>query len=348
MVSWRGVLAMLVFSCMFISNVYGGKDLYDVLGIKRDASAPDIKRAFRKLSLKLHPDKNPGDEDAAQKFAEVASGMSFPRRHLKYDMYGEDGLKDNGGGGGHDPFDVFSQFFGGGRQRHPQEPSRGNDVTIPLRVSLADLYNGKNVPFTLETRRVGPGFIQQFQTQCTKCGGKGKVVTSTCPVCGGSKTVFADVELDLEIEKGMPDGHEIEFEHAADEHADRAAGHLRFRLTTAPHDMFSRDGDDLYMDMSISLREVGGRSSRRHGPHTIAPQALVGFSKTFVHLDGRTVEVSRRNDITEPSQVMTLAREGMPRHQMASERGNLHIKFNVIFPDALTPDQQRGFRELFQ
>ncbi|RQM16564.1 hypothetical protein B5M09_001448 [Aphanomyces astaci] len=366
MMSWQVVLAMIVVMCMCIVDVVGGRDLYEVLGIKRDASVPEIKKAFRKLSLKLHPDKNPGDEDAAKKFAEVASAyevLSDETKRKKYDTYGEDGLKENGGGGGgHDPFDVFSQFFGGGRQRHPQEPSRGNDVTIPLRVSLADLYNGKNVPFTvrrktvchhchghgaansddiqtchecgghgLETRRVGPGFIQQFQTQCNKCGGKGKIVTSTCPVCGGDKTVFADVELDLDIEKGTPDGHEIEFEHAADEHADRAAGHLRFRITTVGHEFFSRDGDDLYMDMSISLRE-----------------ALVGFSKSFVHLDGRTVDVRRLNEITEPSQVVTLAHEGMPRHQMASERGNLHIKFNVVFPDTLTPDQQRGFRDLFQ
>ncbi|RHY96397.1 hypothetical protein DYB35_001077 [Aphanomyces astaci] len=312
---------------MCIVDVVGGRDLYEVLGIKRDASVPEIKKAFRKLSLKLHPDKNPGDEDAAKKFSEVASAyevLSDETKRKKYDTYGEDGLKENGGGGGgHDPFDVFSQFFGGGRQRHPQEPSRGNDVTIPLRVSLADLYNGKNVPFTvrrktvchhchghgaansddiqtchecgghgLETRRVGPGFIQQFQTQCNKCGGKGKIVTSTCPVCGGEKTVFADVELDLDIEKGTPDGHEIEFEHAADEHADRAAGHLRFRITTVGHELFSRDGDDLYMDMSISLREVR--------PHM----------------------------------------RKIPR--------NLHIKFNVVFPDTLTPDQQRGFRDLFQ
>ncbi|RHZ24397.1 hypothetical protein DYB37_002477 [Aphanomyces astaci] len=327
MMSWQVVLAMIVVMCMCIVDVVGGRDLYEVLGIKRDASVPEIKKAFRKLSLKLHPDKNPGDEDAAKKFSEVASAyevLSDETKRKKYDTYGEDGLKENGGGGGgHDPFDVFSQFFGGGRQRHPQEPSRGNDVTIPLRVSLADLYNGKNVPFTvrrktvchhchghgaansddiqtchecgghgLETRRVGPGFIQQFQTQCNKCGGKGKIVTSTCPVCGGEKTVFADVELDLDIEKGTPDGHEIEFEHAADEHADRAAGHLRFRITTVGHELFSRDGDDLYMDMSISLREVR--------PHM----------------------------------------RKIPR--------NLHIKFNVVFPDTLTPDQQRGFRDLFQ
>ncbi|CAK4128749.1 unnamed protein product [Aphanomyces euteiches] len=355
---WLAVLAVV--------NVYGGRDLYEVLGIGRDASAPEIKKAFRKLSLKLHPDKNPGDEDAAKKFAEVASAyevLSDETKRKKYDMYGEDGLKDNGGGGGgHNPFDIFSQFFGGGRAQHAQEPSRGNDVTIPLRVSLADLYNGKSIPVSMrrkvlcphchgkgaahdhdvqtcnvcgghgvkiETRRVGPGFIQQFQTTCDKCGGKGKIMTSTCPVCGGSKTVFADTEMDVDVEKGMADGHEVEFEHYADEHADRAAGHVRFRVSTVPHEYFTRDGDDLWMDMTISLRE-----------------ALVGFTKSFFHLDGRQVNVTRTT-ITEPSQVVTLPDEGMPRHQISSERGHLHIKMHVIFPDTLTPEQKEGFRELF-
>ncbi|KAF0699840.1 Aste57867_9616 [Aphanomyces stellatus] len=366
--SWGAFVSILLVVVLCIVDVVtAGRDLYEVLGISRGATGPEIKKAFRQLSLKLHPDKNPGDEDAAKKFTEVAGAyevLSNEEKRKKYDMYGEDGLKEGGGGGGggHDPFDIFSQFFGGGGRQRQQEPSRGNDVTIPLRVSLADLYNGKSVSFSvrrkvvchhchgkgaahdedvqtchecgghgvkLETRRVGPGFIQQFQTTCNRCGGKGKIITSTCPVCGGGKTVFADVELDLDVEKGMADGAELEFEHYADEHADRAAGHLRFRVSTVPHEYFTRDGDDLWMDMTISLR-----------------QALVGFTKKFLHLDGREVDVTR-TAITEPSQVVTLKNQGMPRHQMASERGALHIKFHVLFPDSLTREQKQGFRDLF-
>ncbi|KDO34548.1 hypothetical protein SPRG_00611 [Saprolegnia parasitica CBS 223.65] len=363
----RPLRLLVLLLVVLLAAVYAGRDLYEVLGISRDASSPEIKKAFRKLSLKLHPDKNPGDEDAAKKFAEVASAyevLSDTEKRKKYDMYGEDGLKDNGGGGGggHDPFDIFSQFFGGGGRQRQQEPSRGNDVTVPLRVSLADLYNGRSIPVSmrrktvcqhchgkgaahaddihtchecgghgvkLETRRVGPGFIQQFQTTCTKCHGKGKIVTSTCPVCGGHKTNFADVEVDVDVEKGMQDGHEIEFEHYADEFADRSAGHVRFRIATVPHELFSRDGDDLWMELNISLKE-----------------ALIGFKKSFVHLDGRRVEVTR-SSITEPSQVISLPSEGMPKYQYASERGQLHVKINVLFPTSLTADQKQGFRDLF-
>jgi DnaJ-related protein SCJ1 len=289
--------------------------------------------------------------------------LSDEDRKAKYDRYGEEGLAGDAGGGGHDPFDIFSQFFGGGgRRRREQEPSRGPDVIVPLRVSLADLYKGKSLQFSIRrevlchhchghgaaheedihtcdacgghgvkttTRRVGPGFIQQFQTTCDKCHGKGKISSSTCPVCGGRKVEMSDLGFDVEIERGTPDGHEIEFEHYADETPGQQAGHVRLQVQTTPHPLFSRDGDHLWMDMEISLRD-----------------ALVGFNRSFTHLDGRVVHVARE-DVTPPRFVAVLAGEGMPKLHAPSERGQLHVKFHVQFPDELTDVQQRGFHELF-
>jgi len=104
--------------------------------------------------------------------------LSDEEKRKKYDAYGEDGLKEGGGGGHHDPFDIFSQFFGGGgRQRGQQEPSRGPDVTVPLRVSLEDLYNGKNFQFSIRRQNV-----------CHHCRGKGTdnpEDLKTCNECGG-------------------------------------------------------------------------------------------------------------------------------------------------------------------
>ena len=177
----------------------------------------------------------------------VAYGvLSDAEKRRLYDAYGEEGVNENRGddGGGYDPFDMFSQFFGGGgrRGRRQHEPSRGPDVVVPLRVTLADIYNGKTLYMNIrhqticphcrgsgakrsedvqtcdacggqgvriKTRKLGPGFIQQFQTVCDKCGGKGKIQTSTCDVCGGKKTVFADLEFDVTVERGMPDGFDI-------------------------------------------------------------------------------------------------------------------------------------------
>ncbi|CEG49363.1 RxLR-like protein [Plasmopara halstedii] len=360
------LLSLLLAAACLVALSTANKDYYEVLGISRDASTAETKRAFRKLSLKHHPDKNPGDENAAKKFAEVASAydvLSDEEKKAKYDRYGEEGLNSAGGGGGHDPFDIFSQFFGGGgRNRREREPSRGPDIVMPLRVSLADLYNGKSLQFSIRretvchhchgkgaaheddvhvcnechghgvkmtTRRVGPGFIQQFQTTCEKCHGKGKIYTSTCPVCGGRKVEMTDLNFDVDLEKGTPDGFEIELENYADEIEGQPAGHLRLQVVTAAHPVFTRDGDDLWMDFYISLRE-----------------SLVGFKKTFVHLDGRLVEVSR-DDITPPRLVTNMQNEGMPKQHSSSERGQLYIKYHIVFPDSLSDEQKEGFREFF-
>lgn len=291
--------------------------------------------------------------------------LSDDEKKAKYDRYGEDGLSANGGGGGgHDPFDIFSQFFGGGarRQQREQEPSRGPDVLMPLRVSLADLYNGKTLQFSIRretlcphchghgaaheddihvcsscgghgvkmtTRRVGPGFIQQFQTTCDVCHGKGRVAHSTCPVCSGRKVEMSDLSFDVDLERGTPDGLELEFEHYADEVPGQTAGHVRVQVQTMPHAVFTRDGDDLWMELTISLKE-----------------ALVGFRRDVTHLDGRVVTIAR-SAVTPPRFVVTLAGEGMPKRQFPTERGQLHATVHVAFPDALTDAQKAGFRKVF-
>ncbi|KAI9918745.1 hypothetical protein PsorP6_012036 [Peronosclerospora sorghi] len=381
----RHVVFVLALAC-FVARAVSDQDYYEILGVTRDASSVEIKRAFRKLSLKHHPDKNPGDEQAAKKFAEVASAceatpnsrnttttnkisstaydvLSDDEKKAKYDRYGEEGLKEGGGGGTHDPFDIFSQFFGGGGRKHrDQGPSRGPDIIMPLRVSLADLYTGKSLQFSIRreiichhchgkgaaheedihvcsecrgqgvkttTRRVAFGFVQQFQTTCEKCHGKGKIYSSTCPVCSGRKVEMADLNFDVELEKGTADGFEMVFENYADETPDQPAGHVRLQVVTVPHPAFTRDGNHLWMEMTISLRE-----------------ALVGFRKSFTHLDGRQVDVVR-DEVTPPRFVMVLPNEGMPKHDHASARGQLHIKFHVQFPASLSEQQKVGFRDLF-
>lgn len=367
---WRPLLLLCLVLLLAAWNAPGtlaAKDYYGILGVSRDASQAEIKRAFRKLSLKHHPDKNPGDEEAQRKFAEVANAydvLSDEEKKAKYDRYGEEGLQGGGNDGGHDPFDIFSQFFGGGRRRQQRErePSRGPDIVMPLRVSLEDLYLGKILQFSMRretichhchgkgaaheedvqvcpecgghgvktrTRHIGAGFIQQFQTVCDKCHGKGRISSSTCPVCSGRKVEMSDMTFDVDIEKGTPDGFEVEFENYGDEVPGQTAGHLRLQIQTVPHPVFTRDGDNLWMDMNISLKE-----------------ALVGFRKSFMHLDGRAVEVSR-DVITPPRSVVVLEGEGMPKQHFPSEKGQLHITFHVNFPDSLTEDQKQGFKEIF-
>ena len=131
-------------------------------------------------------------------------------------------------------------------------------------------------------KQLGPGFIQQMQTTCEVCGGKGTIATSTCQHCHGSKVEVGEETLVISIEKGMPDGHQIRFQQAGDEVPDTIPGDINFHLRTAPHPLFRREGNDLHYELQISLLE-----------------ALVGYDRIIEHLDGHQVPV-KRNRITIP------------------------------------------------
>jgi len=251
-------------------------------------------------------------------------------------------------------------FFGGGQQRQQHE-QRGEDMTVDLQATLEDLYvgrvvevsvkhqvlcpkcrgsgakseddvktcpvcKGKGVKITQHT--LGPGFVQQMQSTCDRCNGKGKIASSTCPHCAGKKVVSGQNVLDVYIEAGMPDGHVIPFENAGDENPDKSAGNINFKIATAPHSRFRREGDHLHMTMTISLLE-----------------ALVGFNRVVRHLDGHDVTIAN-SKIIEHGHVMTIKGEGMPHYNYRSKKGDLFVKFAVEFPRHLTPEQRKGFSSL--
>lgn len=338
------------------------KDYYRILGVRRGANARQIKSAYRKLSKKYHPDKNPGDREAEQKFQEVAGAyevLSDKETRSIYDRSGEEGLQQHlkqkaAGGGGHDP---FSMFFGdgmfGGQQK--QEQKRGPDLNLEVHPSLRDLYLGRMVSvmhkkqtlclnyeecrtddrscvgpgMKMVTRQLGPGFVQQMQSPDPGCGGKGYRLKRRCRACPKGLTESAERVLTFEVEPGMRDGDVITLENEGDEFIGQMPGHVNFRVKTLPHPKFTRQGDDLHMEMRISLAE-----------------ALVAFTKTFKHLDGHKVNVSRKT-VTQPHMVVTISGEGMPRRDNPQNRGNLFIKFIVDFPKQLNSKQKKAIQEFF-
>lgn len=166
--------------------VLAGKDYYKVLGVPKDANEKDIKTAYRNLSKKFHPDKNPNDEDAHQMFIEVGEAyevLSDEEKRSTYDRYGEEGLKNgggNGGGGGGGQgggFDPFAQFFGfGGQARQPGKPM-GRNSEVSIEISLKEFYTGVSYSFDVVMQNI-----------CDKCDGSGSSdgKTHTCNVCDGS------------------------------------------------------------------------------------------------------------------------------------------------------------------
>lgn len=337
-----------------------GKDFYRILGVRRRASAREIKSAYRKLSKKYHPDKNANDKEAQKKFQEVAGAyevLSDKEKREIFDRHGEEGIKEHekrkAGGGGMDPFDMFFGGGFGGRQR--EEQKRGPDLNLDVHATLKDLYVGRVVSvmhrkqtlclnyeecrtddkscigpgMKMVTRQLGPGFVQQMQTQDPGCAGKGYRLKRRCKACPRGLTESDERMLTFELEPGMANGHTVVLENEGDEFIGQMPGHINFRVVTLPHPTFTRDGDDLKMEMHISLAE-----------------ALVAFKRTFTHVDGHKVKIARKS-VTRPMQVLRVAKEGMPRAQNPDMRGDLHITIVVDFPNKLTEAQKQVVQETF-
>jgi DnaJ-related protein SCJ1 len=383
MAGWRVSVALGVALCVLVLlactwEASADEDYYGLLGLTRGASDADIKRAYKKLALKWHPDvyKGADQDEAKKKFQKLSHAYEILKDKEKravYDQYGEEGLKQQagrgGGGGFTDPFDLFNSFgfgFPGGQrgQRGQRDEERtGPPLHVDLEASLEDLYNGRSLTVTqkkqilchrcrgtgaedpddvtkcpvcggsgvrLITQQLGPGFITQTQTTCDKCGGKGKIVKGTCPVCKGHKVESGEDTITVIVEKGMRDGHEITFQGESHEHPEHLPGDLIFKITTVPHSRFIRKENDLYMNATITLL-----------------QALVGFKKVYKHLDGHSI-IIERSGVTKPGLVMTVPGEGMPMYEDSDRFGDLHVEFTIKFPTTVTDEQKEGFKKLLK
>lgn len=354
-----GLLLLLLSAADTHAAAAEDPDYYKVLGVNRDATAAEIKKKYRKLSLKYHPDKNSGDEEANKKFVAVADAygvLSDEDKRQIYDVYGMEGLareEGQGQGGGNSIFD----FFGGGRRGGMQ---RGGDYRMAFEVTLEDMYNGGEREVTLQrnvvcrkcrgtgakdaemtvcktckgkghkmvVQNMGPGFNVQMQQPCNKCGGQGKKAKKRCNACSGRKVMPEDKTLTAVVERGMSDGAELVFSRMGEQQPNILPGDVILVLRTKRHGRFTRDGNDLRHKMSITLKE-----------------ALLGFKRSVKHLDGHQVEISM-NGVTPPGFVKTMRGEGMPHHGFPSEKGELYVEFTIKFPKQLTSKQQAAIAEL--
>ncbi|MCL7033340.1 hypothetical protein MKW94_025456 [Papaver nudicaule] len=341
--SWKILLLVYVLSTLTLS-VLAGKSYYDILQIAKGSTDDQIKRAYRKLALKYHPDKNQGNEEANKKFAEINNAyevLSDREKRNIYDRYGEEGLKQHaaqgggGRGGGMNMQDIFSSFFGGGEPEEEDKVVKGDDVIVELDASLEDLYMGGTLKVWREKnvlkpapgkrrcncrnevyhRQIGPGMFQQMTEQ-------------VCEQCPNVKYEREGYFITVDIEKGMQDGQEVSFYEDGEPIIDGEAGDLKFKIRTAPHDLFKREGNDLHTTVSITL-----------------VQALVGFEKNIKHLDEHLVEIGSKK-ITKPKEVKKFKGEGMPLH-ISSKKGDLYVTFEVLFPSSLTEDQKAKIKEVF-
>lgn len=303
--------------------------LYKVLGVDKKASDSEIKKAFRKLALKKHPDKG-GDPEEFKKIQAAYEVLSDSEKREKYDRYGLEGLE--GGDMPEGGMDVFDLFFGGGRRRRGGK-RKAEDTVYPLKVSLEDLYNGKTAKLAItrsvmkgepkkcgtcrgtgvvvQMRQIGPGMVQQLQSRCPDCTGGYRVTM-----------VKERQVLEVNVDKGASHNTKLRFSGMGNESPNAEPGDVVFVLQQKEHATFKRKGADLLLQKDIALSE-----------------ALCGFEFIVRQLDGRQLLVkSKPGQVVRPEvtsgvpYVMCVDGEGMPKYGNPFDKGRLFILFTIIFP----------------
>ena len=351
------------------------RDYYEVLGIQKGASEDEIKKAYKKLARKYHPDMNPGDKEAEEKFKEVNEAnevLSDPEKKARYDQFGFAGVDPNygaGAGGGAygggfdfgDLGDIFGSFFGGGfgggQRRNPNAPQRGESIRASVSVSFTEAAFGCEKSVTLErseqcptckgngcapgttpeicpdchgtgtvqTRRQTPMGVFASNGPCRKCGGTGRLIHQPCPDCRGTGAVRKRKTIKVNIPAGIDHGQTISLRGQGNAGRNGGpAGDLLITVMVQPHELFRRDGVDVFCEAPITFA-----------------QAVLGAELEIPTIDGKV-----KYSIPEGTQTGTVFRlkgKGIPVLN-GRGRGDQYVTVTIETPRNLNKEQKEALR----
>ena len=351
------------------------RDYYEVLGIQKGASEDEIKKAYKKLARKYHPDMNPGDKEAEEKFKEVNEAnevLSDPEKKARYDQFGFAGVDPNygaGAGGGAygggfdfgDLGDIFGSFFGGGfgggQRRNPNAPQRGESIRASVSVSFTEAAFGCEKSVTLErseqcptckgngcapgttpeicpdchgtgtvqTRRQTPMGVFASNGPCRKCGGTGRLIHQPSPACRGTGAVRKRKTIKVNIPAGIDHGQTISLRGQGNAGKNGGpAGDLLITVMVQPHELFHRDGVDVFCEAPITFA-----------------QAVLGAELEIPTIDGKV-----KYSIPEGTQTGTVFRlkgKGIPVLN-GRGRGDQYVTVPIETPRNLNKEQKEALR----
>ena len=340
------------------------KDFYEILGISKNASEAEIKKAYRKKAIEFHPDKNPGNAQAEENFktaAEAYEVLSDPQKKAKYDQYGHQAFDNGGGGysgGGMNMDDIFSQFgdifgsaFGGGGgfggNSGGQRRTKGSNLRIKVKLTLEEVANGVEKKVKVKRKIQAQGV--KYKT-CSTCNGQGQVLrvtntilgrmqsASTCPTCGGAGQmieskpndadsqgmVMVDETVSIKIPAGVVDGMQLKVSNKGND---------------AP-------GNGVPGDLIVAIEEQEHEFLKREGEnlhydlYISFPEAALGISKDIEAVNGK-VRIKLDEGI-QSGKILRLKGKGIPSLNGYGS-GDLLVHVNVWTPKTLSKEQKQFF-----
>lgn len=336
---------------------------YEICGVTKTATPDEIKKSYRKLAAKFHPDKPGGNSQKFQELQHAYDVLSDPDKKSIYDKYGEDGLKEGmTGGEGVDLMDLLMNRGGGGQKKGK---AKSKSLLYPLKVSLEDAYCGNSKFIEIsryricgsckgsgskdpnaETKcsgckgngrktiiqRIPMGMVQQV-VDCDECRGTGTKISDKdkCKTCKGQKAVQEKKALEVSLDKGVADGKRYTFQGESDEIPDVTPGDVIVEVTVEKNPKFLRKGADLIFKADITLL-----------------QALTGFEFIFEHLDKKRIKLSTKpGEVITPGLFKTCRELGMPFFEQPFRFGNLYIDFQFKFPKTINEQQKEALFKIF-
>jgi molecular chaperone DnaJ len=344
------------------------RDYYEVLGINRDCDEKDLKSSFRKLAMQHHPDRNKGDKESEAKFKEAAEAyerLKDPQTRSAYDRFGHAAFENGGGfdGNVNSSFsDIFDEFFGdrmggGGRQQRG-DAGRGSDLRYNMEITLEDAYRGKTDEITVGMGiactgctgtgatpgskpspcrscggagkvRASQGFFTIERT-CAACQGRGQVINDPCKTCSGQGRITKERVLAVDIPAGVEDGTRIRLSGEGEAGLRSGPpGDLYIFLSLAPHEVFQRDGADIFCRIPISVTK-----------------AALGGQVEVPTVDGGRTRVTIP-DGAQNGRQFRLRSKGMPVLRQG-RFGDMYLQVTVETPVNLTKRQRELLNEFEQ